>query len=331
MGGFTTTNPDASSAAETARASMDAWTPAERDSYFLTGKLPETEAASSTAKTETTETAGEPAGETGTGSDPGPKQDAKSGSDAERRIKGLLAEIKELKAKAAPAPSNDSAAAAAGESKSEKKEQPKELVAPVQPKSGDFKGEDAWEQYEAARDKYLADLLVYARALALQDFRAEQETRETKRAEQARVDQINQELTKSWVDRVKAVHAKYADAADVMTDQVPVNNAADGYILKSPVGAELFYHLAKNPAEAQRIFALDAFDTVEALIELKGKLGGSSKTIAPSKKVTSAPPTETVLDGRATAPADPRGAAIAAGDFARFAELENARELASRK
>lgn len=161
---------------------------------------------------------------------------------------------------------------------------------PLAPKSTNF---DSYDEYEAARDKYQEDLT---------DWKVENRLRmaELRKAEQAEVETV----------RAKAAtaHEAHPDLGDLLSDLddqgIAPTETMHRAIQESDLGAELLYHLAKNPAEVRRIGALppvaQALELGAMLAQIKG-----ATTATPKNLETKAPPPPKPIKGPATPSQDP--------------------------
>jgi hypothetical protein len=288
-----------------------------------------------------------PASETGEeGKASQPKQPAKPGSGAERRIPQLSREISDLLAQrkqlrqelddlakqkngggeTAPAPKPSPVGQAA------------ETALPKKPNENDYK---TYAEYETAKDKYWSDLLELERTntqkavqesvqTAIDAYRKDSE----KAAEQQRVDQYNREVTESWQKRTADAQKRHAEdflaVAEGAAD-LPINKTMDAYILKSEYGAEILYRLGKDFLEggeiAKEIAALDAYETMERLVEIKNEIAVEMKPKeAPKPVLPRVTKTPVDLGGKNAAPVDEAEAALDAEDFAKYRQIMNKRD-----
>ncbi len=189
--------------------------------------------------------------------------------------------------------------------------------APVEPQLADF---TTFAEYQAADRKYTRELVVFETQAAIAADRATQATQAA-----------NKTIEESWTKRVREAEALHDDfAAVAFSPTTPITPAMDGFILKCPIGPQVLYRLGENAsAEGKRIAALDPFDTVEALAEIRNELSGKV-TAPPARKHTAAPPPATDLGARNTDAADPVQAALNRGDVAAYMRLANARDAKAR-
>lgn len=143
------------------------------------------------------------------------------------------------------------------------------------------------------------DFAAYSEALA--DWKVEQKFRayDTQRVEREQQQAQSAQL-QSWKGKLAAAEAKYPDWEDVMEDasSAQMTLAMREVFLDSDLGADLVYHLAKNPAEAERIAKLNPTATARELGKIEAKL---TTPAAPVKKVSNAPNPIRPVGGRAAA------------------------------
>lgn len=85
--------------------------------------------------------------------------------------------------------------------------------------------------------------------------------------------------------RTQEVRALHPDFEEVVmgAEHIPVPPALQQAILTSPVGPEIMYQLAANPAELARISALPPFDVAREIGRLEAKSSVSAPSKAPPK------------------------------------------------
>lgn len=120
-----------------------------------------------------------------------------------------------------------------------------------------------------------------------------------------------------------------ASPISLMSQDAPANvwNYVAQELLESPDPAALVTHLADHPDDVQRIASTrNPQETIRTIAQITARLGSSMPTQPVVKTTTSAPAPVATLGSRASAPANEAQAAVAAGDFARYASAMNARE-----
>ncbi len=144
----------------------------------------------------------------------------------------------------------------------------------------------------------------------------------------------------TYVERVKAAQADHPFTVGThLTTLVPASLLPDGAqlapgniiaqgILMSEQAPALLRHLTDHPDVFQ---SLSALDTPLAIATAMGRLEASlDSTLTPPSSVvkttTSAPAPVETLGRKPSASADEAKAAVAAGDFARYASAMNAKE-----
>lgn len=311
---------ESSPATEIATPSLESLDSTQYQAWRKTGEFPEAKPADTPPAKEVEKTP--PANSPATPAEPKEPDEADVeglNPKTKARIQSFLKERSELKARIAELekngkPPEPEKVAKPAESTPAAKDGPQP---PVKPKQDDFK---TWEEYQDAKDKYLEELV---------DFKAEQKAAklvaesESKRSERDK----GNEVAASWNKRVEATKAKHADF-DEVAKNIPFNETAARFLLDSDIGPEILYHLGSNLEDAERIKGLSEMQTARELTRIEDSL---KKPATPGpKKVPAAhtPPTEVSTNA---SPADEVEGAGAAGDFASYKRLQNAKELAARK
>lgn len=138
-------------------------------------------------------------------------------------------------------------------------------------------GEDeTLPQFTARLQKYTADVVRAQVQEAMQNLERTQQIRST---------------TESWTQQRTAAEKKYKDFADVVDGDLQVSLAVGTQIFERPDGAELAYHLGKNP------------EVQQALLR-RTDITGNYKTIADLKKAAKADPDLALELGRKMALAE---------------------------
>jgi hypothetical protein len=305
---------------------IDSWTSEQRDEWLKTGEPPkaaesatdaDAAAVDAPAKTDDGKTQQEVVT---------PKKGvAKRNEQLDREIKQLHEKLRtrgQLREQLATDEPGEKHEAAPPAAKSASDSKP--------PKLADFPD---WDSYEAAKDEYFeARAEEKAKAAVLAD-RQEQ----AKLQKDSEIKAANEAIAKSWNTRVDQARGRYEDFdAVAFAVDIPVNAFMDGFILESPIGPDIVYHLASNMEEAEKIQAMNPFQagreltrlesTIQSKLESKG-----TTTPAPRKLVSRASPPATEVGGKAAAPEDPVAAALASGDFTAYARLKNKREFEASK
>lgn len=233
--------------------------------------------------------------------------------NAESRIRELNAENKRLRDQLAahsalpPKPADKPASPPAPAAKPDEDPRPSDKV---NPKTG--KPWKDWQEFKAADDDWLIR-------------EAERRFEKNASARQAKADQERRlaEFNKTWKERCDAeVAADPEFAAKAFDPTLPVNQAAQIYILQQPLGAKILGYLANHREEAQKIAALDPISTVKALVAIEAGFAKPDTTPAPpAVPRTRAPRPAADLGARNSAPADEEMAAAARGDFRSYKRL----------
>lgn len=190
---------------------------------------------------------------------------------------------------------------------------PTELKPPVKPKIEDFNGADAWEKYEAAKDKYFEDLTDFKAKSAVADDR-KQRAQETEKAKQAEADKTRIDKWNESDVAAKAAHDDYEEifasfAEDVKAGKRPAfSNELLGALIESEAKAELAYHLIKTPEDLELVQNAPPYKLGYVLgkIEAKLDLKAEAKPVPePKKEAKPLPKPPDAVKGNATAGSGP--------------------------
>lgn len=147
-----------------------------------------------------------------------------------------------------------------------------------------------WDAYNRAMVRWEA-----GRLLAERDYQAEQTKAKT----------AKQTVLDGHAARMEAATAKYEDMDEVfaLAPAISFNNTTWDAIIESDQSADIAYHLAKNPQEAERIVSLSPVQQIKEIARLEDKFKGAS---APVKRVSQAPkPVNPVGDAGEAPAVDP--------------------------
>jgi len=162
-------------------------------------------------------------------------------------------------------------------------ETPKNFSGKPEPKAEDF---DTYEKYTKALARW-----------EFAEIRAEEAFNENQRsAKQAR-----ETAVKSFQDRAKEAAKKYDDFEEVIESDLEISSAVHACMIESEHGPEIAYHLAKNPAEAERLNKLSPLAAAREIGKLETKF--ATAAAAPKPKPSSqAPDPITPVSSRAASP-----------------------------
>lgn len=246
-----------------------------------------------------------------------------------KEAESALAEVRRQKAETENGP-----APAAKPAKEETKAADGKLERPKKPLQRDF---DTWDDYETARDKYFEDVLAIERQeltkaqerLVREAIEADRKDRE-KVQTQAQIQEANKKIEDSWKKRLVETQRRHPDDFDAVFS-VKVNATADQYLLKIPEGAEVLYYLGTHKEEAEEIFGLDAYETMERLVPLRSQI---IEDLKPKEKKpviprSTKPPHD--VGGKNAAPSDELDGALDRDDFATYQREGNRREVAKKQ
>ena len=143
------------------------------------------------------------------------------------------------------------------------------------------------------------DIEKYADAKA--EWVKSQTVKEIEEKERTRARQSEDtKIVESWESQVEAVSEKYDDFSESLSSMQP-NTPLTRAIMSAENGAEVAYHLDKNPKALKRILELPAFAQVLAIGKLSAKLESEPPV---AKQPSKAPPPIAPVSGKTAAPAD---------------------------
>lgn len=195
-----------------------------------------------------------------------------------------------------------------------------------------------------AQGKSYEDAITERAKCFMQAEAAEARANEDKERSAAQVREENVALAKSFNEKVSAAKSKHEDFEQValkspclwmMKDAAgamsvdPRMAAVDAYILEPENdGAEILYHLQKNPAEVERLQKLGPLQQVRALVKLEATLQEPAAKAAPV--VPKAGPPPKVLGKQPAAEVDASRSALGRKDFRAFNRAELDKRIARR-
>lgn len=302
--------PPAEAKASPARPIGDL-SPAERLEWRKTGKIPDATPASSAAP------AVEPPAATAATPDPASEpahDDPDYKPKTAKRIKELLerAERAERALAASQAPPQRTAEPLASP------------AAAAAPASKLTKPDPEKFDYGTADPAYLEALTDYK--VALNEEQREARAEAQRRTSQQETDRAR--LAENWGKRVDAAKSKHADfeaVALLAPTAIPPGSLVDAWVLESEHGAEVLYHLQKNPADVTRLLGLGPHQQVRELVALEATV------TAPPKIVSTAPEPGPVLGARGGDAASASARAVKSGKAGDYIREKNREELAGRK
>lgn len=132
-----------------------------------------------------------------------------------------------------------------------------------------------------------------------------------------------------WDRKWKAGVAKHKDFADIAgaPTEIPQGSLVDAWILEADEGAEVLYHLQKNPADVRRILALPPLKQAAELV----KIGEKTTAVPPVKIVTSAPDPSPTLGVRGADTGTEAERAIRKKDPKAYIAAKNREEMALKR
>lgn len=156
------------------------------------------------------------------------------------------------------------------------KQQAQAVQSPTAPKVADFASYDEYEQ--AMLDHRIEDGVNRG----LSKTAEQQATKFTQQAQSAAAETYNQRATE--------IVTKIPDFVEVVSKStVPMSPALQEALMDSERGPELVYHLAKNPAEAERLNSMSVRQMDREIGRLETTFAQAAKPSPPAARTTSAP------------------------------------------
>jgi hypothetical protein len=148
---------------------------------------------------------------------------------------------------------------------------PPSPVPAATPKPSPDQFQDYGEYIEA-----LTDWKTDQKLAAAEQKRQQAEHERAVKAEQTR-------LATSWTQRVKAATSKYPDFEEIALQaptRIPAGSLIDGWILEHKTGADVLYHLQKNPDDLDDLLGLPLYEQAERLALLSQRFAQPSRVPA---------------------------------------------------
>lgn len=167
-------------------------------------------------------------------------------------------------------------------------------VADAPPKESDYK---SFDDYEAAKLEYYSGRAFDKRERG----RLEREHKEAE-AQQAALDQRREaQRVESWQEQSAEARTRYADFDKVVGDpNLPITDAMVDVFTSSENGADIAYHLGKNPVLTAQIAQMPPLEQAMQLGIIQAQLQRPQPN-----KISNAPEPPSPVTGRATATKDP--------------------------
>lgn len=171
-----------------------------------------------------------------------------------------------------------------------RQQQPKDSPASDEPQREQF---GSYEEFIEARASWRAEKVAEEKTRKIIEESRTKDERE-------RVSAEREEVTKTWNTQVEKARDEIEDFDEVCAESESIVTAhMSQAILESEQGALIAYHLAKNPAEAERISKLSPSKQAAAIVTLEEKVAKVAK------KSSNAPNPITPVGTRANAIKDP--------------------------
>ena len=174
-----------------------------------------------------------------------------------------------------------------------------------------------YDEYEAAKDKYIEDMI---------DWKTDQKVK----AVAPLAENPAEKMHKTWLKRVEAAAAVNPDITEAMQTIGPkVTAPMAAYLKGSEDGPELMLHLYENPAVLSRLAGLEnQAVAIAELVRLGDKIKASASN-PPTKTISNAPQPHKTVGGSSPPPTDDL-VALASSDKYEYIRRRNAEEAKGR-
>lgn len=147
---------------------------------------------------------------------------------------------------------------------------------PVRPKMADFTGADAWEHYEAAREKYDDDRDKYHEDNLSYQLRRQDVVKQQKSEQE--------KIVNSFAQQCDELEKEVPDFKEVaFSENVAMSDAMRDAILTSEFGARIALELGKNPAEAERIAKLNPVVAIREIGKIESRISSAKQATEENK------------------------------------------------
>lgn len=214
----------------------------------------------------------------------------------------------------------------------------KEDVPPAPSPASAFPGYDTWAEAhpDGSYDDYMLAKFEHVQSIKQTEAQQRAATERIEAERSARVGAFLQRFDAA-VSVNPALRERLNPAivalkpVDALQPGEPVSplNAVAQEILESSAPDKLLVHLSEHPEELEALSRLSPAGVIRRMAVLGAQL--DTPAIPPPKTVSSAPAVTTTLGTRPAVPGDPVQSAIKSGDFSRYREAANAREIAALK
>ena len=111
----------------------------------------------------------------------------------------------------------------------------------------------------------------------------------------------HEKIQQGWEEQLETAKEAHSDFDEAMESGVMVPKATEEAIMGSEVGAEIAYHLAKNPEEAESLFGLSPVGQIRAIGRIEARLAPhhNGKGQQQEPRVSNAPKPITPVGGKA--------------------------------
>lgn len=165
-----------------------------------------------------------------------------------------------------------------------------EVSDPVKPVEGDYEN---YNDFIEALTDYKTDIKL-----------AERDKVNTEKASQDKAEAVRVKAQESFGEQVTEARKKHDDFDAVVIDnqEVAITESMVVIMQESPLGAEVAYHLGKNPEEALRIANLSPTAQAMALGRIEGIIDAPIQTTTPKLVSTASEPVGKGIQGKGAVP-----------------------------
>ncbi len=183
----------------------------------------------------------------------------------------------------------------------------KRLESPAKPSDEGKPQEDAQPRQEDYDDysKFLTDTAAWAGRQEAKKAMATEREAAKKAQAQGQHDRAQAERSHKAAELFATGEDAYEDFVEVASSNMPVTDVMSDAIMDMESGHEVLYHLGNNPEEAERISKLRPVSQVRELTKLEAKIAAPKPRPAPKKTTSATEPIKSVKAGGSPRKIDP--------------------------
>jgi len=140
------------------------------------------------------------------------------------------------------------------------------------------------------KPEHFEDAFEYAKALAKYEAKRIIEA-EKQQTEQAKAAEKQQQVLKTWAERVEKAKADMPDYDEMVgSSEVAIHDVLRDAIIESDVGPKILYHLAENEEYAKKVAGMPLPQALKELGKLEARYSDSPEEKSPAVRTSKAPP-----------------------------------------